>query len=115
EGHRPGRDQVLDGLGVDLGGRAVTLALGAEAEADDVTGGLGVIQDVSVGDILGQGRATGKGRGDEQGKAERASLGRGMTVHGLSPCVCMGSKAWTSMAAGQGARNRSTRRPPSIP
>src|SRR5574343_53307 len=89
EGHRPDRDEVLDGLGVDLGHRAVALALGAEAEAHDVAGGLGIVENVFIGDDC-RSRAADKCGCDEERERQLAALLMGMTMHGLSPWLSDG-------------------------
>ena len=73
EGEGPGRGQILDGGGVDLGQRAVTLAFRAQAPAQDVARGLGVIQDHLVGD---------SGLCTEGGKGHTDQDGGGLQLHG---------------------------------
>ena len=71
EGEGPHRDQVLDGLDVDLVECAEALTLLAEAEMDHIAGGLGVIGNVGVGYFFRLDRARDHQRSGNHGHRER--------------------------------------------
>ncbi|MPN48715.1 hypothetical protein SDC9_196327 [bioreactor metagenome] len=101
EGHRPGGNQVLDRLGVDLRHRAEALTLGAEAEADHVADGFRVVEDVGIAD-RGAGRAAGDGERRREGEPEQVP-GKFVTVHGTSPWLCVDSVAAVTPCRGRSA------------
>ena len=66
----PGRDQLLDVAGVDLGQGRIALTLGAHTERQHVARGLGIVQDHLVGHGTGDcgKRRASKGGGDQHRK-----------------------------------------------
>jgi hypothetical protein len=98
ERHRPDRDQIFDGVGVDCSQRAVALALGAKAVGQNVAGGLGIVEDVSIGDVFSHRRAAGNSEGCGKCDSNNIPFGEGITNHGLSPELsidsCREASAW---------------------
>jgi len=73
ERERPHRHQILHGVGVHLGERAVALPLGAQAVGDDLVCGFGILQDVLVGHADRE--RTACGPATRHGDGERAQHG----------------------------------------